>query len=163
VCKTNYVFAKGKGDKCVSRDSEVGKTLISPEDTGATCKWKGCSMEAAVCNSEKKCMCIPGYSWRDGGCKVSTTTEEPAVEAKEGSTTLSVDEDGGSWEWPDVGGEAASPSPPGTETIADTSQAATPEKSAAGAACSANAGCATLNLAGDCCPAPNGMMLGCCR
>merc|ERR1712070_38581 len=37
-----------------------------------------------------------------------------------------------------------------------------PESDAPSAACSANPGCASLGLAGDCCPNSSGMRLGCC-
>lgn len=160
VCKNDYIFSKSE-KKCVSRYSEVGKTLIDPQDTGSTCQWKGC-MEAATCNAKKQCMCIPGYAWKDGGCKVDTTTEAPL--AKEGSTTFDpvfgVDEQEGTWEWPDIGKGAVSAPTAGEETIAEGS---TPAASGGGsAACDTNPGCAPLKLSGDCCPAPNGVRLGCC-
>eukprot|EP00929_Paragymnodinium_shiwhaense_P006702 TRINITY_DN110678_c0_g1_i1.p1 TRINITY_DN110678_c0_g1~~TRINITY_DN110678_c0_g1_i1.p1 ORF type:complete len:399 (-),score=93.63 TRINITY_DN110678_c0_g1_i1:142-1338(-) len=60
------------------------------------------------------------------------------------------------------GGGPPAPSPGGGPPSPAPGGGGAPAPSGGAAACSAHSGCAALGLQGDCCPATNGAMLGCC-
>jgi hypothetical protein len=64
------------------------------------------------------------------------------------ATSLLLDRDFVSEEWPVLGSSLPSPEEE--------------EMAAAKVVCSVNKACAAIGLGGNCCPAPSGVYLGCC-
>eukprot|EP00931_Biecheleriopsis_adriatica_P016644 TRINITY_DN1221_c0_g1_i1.p1 TRINITY_DN1221_c0_g1~~TRINITY_DN1221_c0_g1_i1.p1 ORF type:complete len:313 (-),score=61.69 TRINITY_DN1221_c0_g1_i1:14-952(-) len=75
VCKEGLLYRKEDG-KCVSRASAEGKREISPEDTGDTCYFSGCSGRHQRCE-KNECICSEGYAYQGGECKLTGTALPP--------------------------------------------------------------------------------------
>eukprot|EP00930_Biecheleria_cincta_P003617 TRINITY_DN104547_c0_g1_i1.p1 TRINITY_DN104547_c0_g1~~TRINITY_DN104547_c0_g1_i1.p1 ORF type:complete len:253 (+),score=37.64 TRINITY_DN104547_c0_g1_i1:218-976(+) len=165
VCKQTYIFDK-ETSTCISHDMAVEKGVISARDTGATCKWVSCKGEATTCDPETyKCMCIPAYSYKQDSCQFDPlqgikSEQEQKTQSQDSPTT-----EASAQEWPDAWPDAAAPQAAASPAKVAAPSPAPPVVHApvgGAAACSANPGCAKLGLQGDCCPAPSGVVLGCC-